>query len=211
MSERKLGRPYEHGMSGTPLWNIWKRMKANCYRETADAYERYGGKGVTVCDRWKDDFQAFYDDMGESYQPGLQLKLAEGAKEFNKETCSWITPEEAVKHRSNAHYVDSVFGKKSLRELSELSGVDEATIYTRLKEGCPIEYVTATLGFQYGPVTEYVKQCKEDHGATYQIIDGKLQFYRYKNSELPAVGKDAHTKIRKLLKDVERQFSEVQG
>jgi len=54
----------EHGLSHTREYNIWQMMLRRCYDPTCAEYPRYGGRGITVCDRWRDSFRAFYEDMG---------------------------------------------------------------------------------------------------------------------------------------------------
>lgn len=50
-----------HSMTDSRLYYIWKGMKARCYIKSHNRYEHYGAKGITVCDEWKNNFQAFYD------------------------------------------------------------------------------------------------------------------------------------------------------
>ena len=49
----------KHDMSGTRLYRIWLQMKQRCYNEKNDHYQYYGGKGILVCDEWREDFQKF--------------------------------------------------------------------------------------------------------------------------------------------------------
>lgn len=50
--------------SRTPEYRAWVGLKDRCYNENCNNYHRYGGRGITVCDRWKDSFINFYQDMG---------------------------------------------------------------------------------------------------------------------------------------------------
>ena len=50
-----------HGLSGTRIHRIWKAMRTRCYNKNFFAYKHYGGRGVTICNEWINDFQAFYD------------------------------------------------------------------------------------------------------------------------------------------------------
>jgi hypothetical protein len=54
-----------HGMSKTPIYGVWCGMINRCYNENQSHYERYGGRGITVCDEWRGSFERFYADMGE--------------------------------------------------------------------------------------------------------------------------------------------------
>lgn len=54
-----------HGMAGTPIYRVWSGMKNRCHNPNQPHYERYGGRGITVCDEWRDSFERFYADMGD--------------------------------------------------------------------------------------------------------------------------------------------------
>jgi hypothetical protein len=54
-----------HGLSGTPIYRVWSGMKNRCHNPNQPHYERYGGRGITVCDEWRNSFERFYADMGD--------------------------------------------------------------------------------------------------------------------------------------------------
>ena len=60
-SKKNNGGKVTHGMTGTRIHNIWRGIKGRCYIPSYNIYEYYGGRGITMCDDWKDNFQAFYD------------------------------------------------------------------------------------------------------------------------------------------------------
>src|SRR5690606_26593041 len=57
-------RNTKHGLRGAPEYAVWQGMNARCYNENFEQYEDYGGRGITVCERWRRSFLAFYTDMG---------------------------------------------------------------------------------------------------------------------------------------------------
>jgi hypothetical protein len=59
------GTVRKHGMTGTPTYQSWQKMLQRCYSQSAINYERYGGRGITVCRRWRYSFENFLADMGE--------------------------------------------------------------------------------------------------------------------------------------------------
>src|SRR5262249_44202947 len=59
-----------HGMEGSPTYSVWAQMIRRCHKPAAGGYSQYGARGISVCDRWRKDFSAFYADMGE--RPGLE-------------------------------------------------------------------------------------------------------------------------------------------
>ena len=51
----------KHGMKGTKIYNSWQAMKKRCYNKKYESYIRYGGRGITICEEWNNDFRSFYN------------------------------------------------------------------------------------------------------------------------------------------------------
>lgn len=79
-----------HGMSKSTTYSSWLGCIGRCYESRNASYPRYGGAGVTVCDRWSKSFENFLEDMGER-PTGCTLNRVGGAKVYSKETCEWAT------------------------------------------------------------------------------------------------------------------------
>ena len=95
-------RAYEvnlkHGMAGTRLYNIWDKMKSRCYKESNNRYNRYGGRGITVCNEWKNDFQAFYDwAIANGYNDELTIDRIDVNGNYEPSNCQWLTTSENTK------------------------------------------------------------------------------------------------------------------
>lgn len=78
-----------HGMSGTPLYNVWLSMKQRCTNPNNTSYDAYGGRGVLLQESWE-SFEGFYADMGESYHSGLDLDRIDFNGNYCKENCRWV-------------------------------------------------------------------------------------------------------------------------
>ena len=63
--------------SGTPTYFSWRNMRARCYNPNDINYKNYGAKGITVCDQWRDNYDAFFADMGECPE-GLTIERIDG-------------------------------------------------------------------------------------------------------------------------------------
>ena len=123
-----------HGMSNTSTYNSWSSMIQRCTNETVNSYPDYGGRGITVCDRWLNSFLAFYEDMGERPKNHTldRIKNDEG---YSKENCRWATKKQQSNNRRSNHFIVIGGESKTISEWSELSGVSKVTIKGRIKAG----------------------------------------------------------------------------
>ena len=116
-----------------PLRQLWGGMKARCCDPKQISYPLYGGKGVTVCDRWM-TFENFVEDM--SPRPtGTSLDRIDGNGPYCKENCRWATAVEQGRNKSNNRLV-TIYGlTKPVSFWTEISLVPAKTIYARLDYG----------------------------------------------------------------------------
>lgn len=90
----------KHGMEGTKIYNVWKGMKQRCFNSNHKSFKYYGGRGIVVCDEWKNDFQAFYDwAMENGYEEGLTIDRIEAEGNYEPSNCEWVTQKQNNSHR----------------------------------------------------------------------------------------------------------------
>lgn len=125
-----------HGMHGTPEYQAWLGALARCEYQTGPQYENYGGRGISVCDRWK-CFESFYADMGPRPSPEHSLDRKNNNGNYCKENCRWATPSEQQRNRRNNRMLTFGGETKTIVEWSEVFGLRANTISTRLRRGWP--------------------------------------------------------------------------
>lgn len=97
---------YSHGMAGTRFYKIWSGMKNRTTNENDARYMDYGGRGITLCERWK-DFENFFNDMHESYlvhseihgEKNTSIDRINNNVGYNISNCKWSTCKEQAQNR----------------------------------------------------------------------------------------------------------------
>lgn len=98
-----------HGLTGTRAYKTWQSMISRCHNTHDTAYCNYGGRGITVCARWRNDLAAFHKDMGDPPK-GMSIDREDNNSGYSKENCRWATQSEQSRNtrRSKRWFIDGL-------------------------------------------------------------------------------------------------------
>ena len=93
----------KHGMRNTRLYSIWHGMKERCYNTKHKFYKHYGGRGIKVCEEWKNDFQTFADwALSHGYADNLTIDRIDVNGNYEPSNCQWATNAEQQRNKRNS-------------------------------------------------------------------------------------------------------------
>lgn len=124
-----------HGLSQHPLYAVWSTMRARCSNPNHDSFEHYGGRGIRVCERWGRSFEAFYADMGPTWRPRLTLDRIDNDANYEPGNCHWATPKVQALNTRRTRWLETPWGRLTIREAAERSGLNYFTLRSRLGRG----------------------------------------------------------------------------
>lgn len=135
-----MARPPVHGKTDSPAWRSWKAMLGRCYTPGTNDYDRYGGRGITVCDRWRGPkgFVNFFADMGDR-PVGMQIDRKDSNGNYSPDNCKWSTPKQQQRNRCSNRLVEYQGQSITVTELSERTGVHLDTLRARLDAGWSVD------------------------------------------------------------------------
>lgn len=133
LTEVTIARSTIHEMSNTKIYQTWVRIKQRCFDLNFIGYDYYGGRGITVCDEWQNDFVAFYNHVSKLEhfgEDGYSLDRINNDGNYEPGNVRWATPKEQARNKRTTVFVEYGGEKISLQEAAERSGID----YTVLKK-----------------------------------------------------------------------------
>lgn len=142
----------KHRMSHTRLYRVWDGMISRCHREKYHSYKRYGGRGITVCDEWRNDFHAFYEwAIRNGYHEGLSIDRIDNDKGYSPDNCRWVTMKVQGNNKRSNHYIEYNGETHTIAEWSEILGIPRNVLYHRFERGWSVKRAFETVKRAKGP------------------------------------------------------------
>lgn len=137
-AEQIVGRTRTHGEASlksdlvTPEYRSWCAIKARCCDSSNPSWPRYGGRGIVVCEKWRDSYEAFLSDMGRRPSASHSIDRIDNNRGYEPINCRWATKIEQARNRRSSRILTIDGVSKTLAEWAEVSGVHHGTIQSRL-------------------------------------------------------------------------------
>jgi hypothetical protein len=128
-----------HRMTKSGEYKSWQGMKTRCMSPTDPGYPNYGGRGISVCEEWRDSFEQFLSDMGPKPTPQHTLDRINNAGNYEPGNCRWASPRTQGRNRRSNHLLTHNGQTKPLVEWAEAAGITQRSLWMRLLKGWPVE------------------------------------------------------------------------
>lgn len=173
-----------HGMSKTRPYNIWQGIKGRCLRENEQSnYRYYGARGIKVCDRWKNSFENFWEDMKDGYTDQMTIERIDVNSDYTKSNCKWIKSCEQKFNKTSNSLITINGITKTTIEWAQEHNINAKKLYSRYfrygirdkerllsqRSACPKHRYISYLG-QEKLVTEWARL----YNLAYATVIGRL-------------------------------------
>ncbi len=143
--DNTIARSTVHGMAHSPEYQVWAGMIRRCSNPSAQHYERYGGRGIKVCERWRDSFENFLEDMGPRPGDNYSLDRKDNDGHYIKDNCRWATREQQYRNRSSNVKLMYHGEVKTLKDAADAIGIRGTWLRALLLRGYTIEEIEEGL------------------------------------------------------------------
>jgi len=124
-----------HGKRKTPEYKAWVHMKGRCLNKNDQDYKYYGGRGISICDEWKESVENFIADMGNRPSSNHSIDRIDVNGNYNKDNCKWSTRQEQALNKRNNRLVSYRDEQLPLAEACRRAGINYSTAFSRLWRG----------------------------------------------------------------------------
>ena len=129
-------RKDHHKYKDYSLYRVWIGIKKRCFSKTEPAYPDYGGRGITVCDEWKNDYEKFLQwSLENGYKKGLTIDRIDSNGNYEPSNCRWATMREQAQNTSRNHFITHNGERQCIAEWCRELNIRTSTFCQRMKNG----------------------------------------------------------------------------
>jgi hypothetical protein len=122
-----------HGMTGTAEYKAWQSLRERCFDPEHEQYHNYGGRGITVCERWQESFENFYEDMGARPGIGYSIDRKDNDGNYEPSNCRWATFQEQINNRRVSVLYDFEGERLTVSDIARRTGIPVGTLESRVR------------------------------------------------------------------------------
>lgn len=140
-----------HGHSKTKLYGVWLGMKRRCDYRKDKRYQRYGGRGITVCDEWRNDYVTFESwAINNGYKQGLSIDRIDNNGNYCPENCRWVTTKQQNRNYSRNSLLEFNGCLMCAQDVAEKIGIKPTTLRARINRGVAKDKLFEQKDLRYG-------------------------------------------------------------
>lgn len=142
------------------LYTIWDAMKQRCYNKNNCDYKNYGGRGIKVCNEWRNDFVKFKDwALANGYKKGLTIDRINNNRKYHPRNCRWATYKEQNRNTRSNHILSFRNETHCITKWAEILGISRETLYYRINlHKWSIEKALTTKVRKYKRKEKYINE-----------------------------------------------------
>lgn len=124
-----------HGFTKERIYSIWAGIKNRCYNDKKGEYFLYGGRGIFMCESWRNDFMSFYEwSMENGYKDNLTIDRIDNNKGYFPDNCRWVAVSEQNNNKRNIKRYLINGEMLTIPEISKKYGINKDTLYSRVRK-----------------------------------------------------------------------------
>ena len=153
-----------HGMVGTRIYNIYSSMKNRCNNPNEKSYPNYGGRGITICKEWNDNFHSFFDwAMANGYRDDLTIDRIDVNGNYEPSNCRWADINVQANNTRKNRFITFNGKTKTLQQWSIETGIPRTDISNRLSYGWSLDKALTMKPNSYRKNSKYITYNGETH------------------------------------------------
>ena len=138
----------KHGMARSRLYNIWKHMKSRCYNPNIKNYKDYGGRGISICNEWVENFECFYTwAIKNGYSEELSIDRIDVNGNYSPSNCRWTDRVGQQNNKRNNRILEYGGEKMTMAQLSRKFGISRSKIEKSIKKGLSVDEIVSREGW----------------------------------------------------------------
>ena len=168
-----------HGMTKSRLYSVWCGMKDRCFNPNTEHYDRYGGRGISMCDEWRNSFESFRDwAYANGYKDTLtgkdqSIDRIDVSKDYCPNNCRWVNQSQQMRNKERSMFVQFNGEKLHIIDFCQANGITYPHfVFRRIAKGVPTEQILKEWNFANGNHPGYLDMTEASafYGVGYQSL-----------------------------------------